>query len=228
MSSSTLYRSFLDIDAELHPENCDPIPPAPPVSTTIDPPPPAPIKRREIAGFVRVIRPVGGDHEDLWWCDCYCGSQDVPLHASQIYAERQRENENDGRGDWFECPCGYEMDELPDNVLSYWCMMAIHHPEFWDGTGQAVGSIPIFEKYRTIQQIHIMLTFPHRKKGNRLPIPAALRRAVFIRDNFTCQHCGSTEDLTIDHIIPVANDGPTTYENSQVLCRRCNSRKGAR
>jgi 5-methylcytosine-specific restriction endonuclease McrA len=39
--------------------------------------------------------------------------------------------------------------------------------------------------------------------------------------------CSATTDLTADHVIPVArggtNDGPR-----QVLCRRCNSAKGAR
>jgi hypothetical protein len=216
-------RSFMDLDAEINPDRYDPEPPPPP-----DPLPPDPIKRREIAGFIRVIRPVGRGHEDMWWCDCYCGSRDLPLRASQIHAEREREHRNDGQGDWYMCPCGYEMDELPNNAFSYWCWMALDHPEFWKNTGHPVGSIPIFPKYKTVQQVHIVLTFPIRKKGNRTAIPAALRRAILIRDNFTCQHCGSTEDLTIDHIIPVANDGPTTYENSQVLCRPCNSRKGAR
>lgn len=56
-------------------------------------------------------------------------------------------------------------------------------------------------------------------------VPVALRRAVFERDNHTCQHCGTHENLSIDHIYPEVWGGPTTLENLQVLCRPCNNRK---
>lgn len=44
-----------------------------------------------------------------------------------------------------------------------------------------------------------------------------------------CKECGSTKDLTVDHIIPLSDLHPSLrYEisNLQVLCRRCNSSKG--
>jgi len=42
-----------------------------------------------------------------------------------------------------------------------------------------------------------------------------------------CKQCGTTKDLTVDHIIPLADGGPRLEpSNLQVLCRRCNSRKG--
>jgi hypothetical protein len=37
-----------------------------------------------------------------------------------------------------------------------------------------------------------------------------------------CRLCGSLEDLTIDHVIPKSLGGQNTFENKQVLCRRCN------
>ncbi len=37
----------------------------------------------------------------------------------------------------------------------------------------------------------------------------------------------STGDLSLDHIYPWSLGGPDTVENLRVLCRSCNSRKGA-
>lgn len=59
----------------------------------------------------------------------------------------------------------------------------------------------------------------------KIPIPKALRQAVFKRDSYTCQHCGSQDRLCADHIIAEVRGGPTTLENLQTLCRTCNSRK---
>ena len=44
-----------------------------------------------------------------------------------------------------------------------------------------------------------------------------------------CSQCGSKEDLTGDHITALANGNRRpTLDGIQVLCRSCNSRKGAR
>ena len=59
-------------------------------------------------------------------------------------------------------------------------------------------------------------------------IPTALRWAVWERDNYTCQDCGTRRNLSIDHIVPESKGGPTTLENLRTLCVPCNSRKGAR
>ena len=67
-----------------------------------------------------------------------------------------------------------------------------------------------------------------RKVYSKQPIPEALRWEVFQRDNFTCKHCGARDHLRADHVIPERKCGPTTLENLQTLCRRCNSRKGDR
>jgi 5-methylcytosine-specific restriction endonuclease McrA len=38
--------------------------------------------------------------------------------------------------------------------------------------------------------------------------------------------CSSSEDPTVDHIIPLGLGGFNTIENVQVLCAACNSEKG--
>ncbi|MBF6328510.1 HNH endonuclease [Nocardia transvalensis] len=45
-----------------------------------------------------------------------------------------------------------------------------------------------------------------------------------------CSSCGATDRLTVDHITPVSERPDLAYEvnNLQVLCGRCNSRKGGR
>jgi len=53
-----------------------------------------------------------------------------------------------------------------------------------------------------------------------------IRKKVFERDGKFCKHCGSTENLSMDHIIPVSKNGENSLENLQVLCRSCNSSKG--
>lgn len=59
-------------------------------------------------------------------------------------------------------------------------------------------------------------------------IPQVLRQEIFARDGYQCKHCGSTENLRVDHIHPERHGGRLSPENLQTLCHSCNSRKGAR
>jgi len=52
-----------------------------------------------------------------------------------------------------------------------------------------------------------------------------IRTRVFERDGYKCVYCGSADDLTIDHIIPICRGGNNDDCNLQTLCRSCNSRK---
>ncbi|SDL74229.1 HNH endonuclease [Nonomuraea maritima] len=62
----------------------------------------------------------------------------------------------------------------------------------------------------------------------RRTIPSNVRVFVFDRDGDRCVLCGAIQDLTLDHIFPWSLGGEDTVENLRVLCRSCNSRKGAR
>lgn len=59
-------------------------------------------------------------------------------------------------------------------------------------------------------------------------IPKASRSMVYERDGYRCKACGATENLSLDHIIPVSKGGSDDPQNLQTLCRRCNSVKHKR
>jgi 5-methylcytosine-specific restriction endonuclease McrA len=67
-----------------------------------------------------------------------------------------------------------------------------------------------------------------RRSGRRPPVPARVRRMVFMRDGYRCRYCGSPFNLQLDHIVPYSWGGFSAPTNLQVLCRACNRRKGAR
>jgi len=55
------------------------------------------------------------------------------------------------------------------------------------------------------------------------------RRAVFARDRWTCQYCGTVRTtLTVDHVIPRSKGGRSSWDNIVASCAPCNRRKGDR
>jgi 5-methylcytosine-specific restriction endonuclease McrA len=88
--------------------------------------------------------------------------------------------------------------------------------------------------------------------NKKIPIPAVVKTAkyfrlnhqsvnfsrknLFIRDNYSCQYCGSEKEinqLTYDHVIPKSvwnkNIGsPTCWTNIVTACVECNRKKGNR
>jgi 5-methylcytosine-specific restriction endonuclease McrA len=59
-------------------------------------------------------------------------------------------------------------------------------------------------------------------------VPPVSRREVLRRDNHTCQYCGSTRHLTIDHVLPRSKGGPHAWDNVVTACGKCNAAKGDR
>jgi 5-methylcytosine-specific restriction endonuclease McrA len=53
---------------------------------------------------------------------------------------------------------------------------------------------------------------------------AMSRRALFARDQFSCQYCGAFAD-SLDHVVPRSRGGQHTWENVAAACRPCNLRK---
>ncbi len=87
--------------------------------------------------------------------------------------------------------------------------------------------------YREREPIDYVIQWGPRPIGERRQASAHKktrkhRNAILERDGYRCCICGSTEDLTLDHIVPVSRSGSNGPDNLQTLCRSCNSRKGAR
>jgi 5-methylcytosine-specific restriction endonuclease McrA len=68
---------------------------------------------------------------------------------------------------------------------------------------------------------------------DRLPASTVTfsRRNVYKRDHYTCQYCGAqpgSEELTIDHVLPRAQGGISSWQNCVLACIACNKRKADR
>ncbi len=56
-----------------------------------------------------------------------------------------------------------------------------------------------------------------------------MRFSIYQRDGYRCRKCGVSQrytQLEVDHIIPIAKGGKSTYNNLQTLCHKCNAKKG--
>ena len=72
--------------------------------------------------------------------------------------------------------------------------------------------------------------FTHKNKVGRHRIPWKVRKEVYARDNFTCQYCGkkiSRDEITVDHLIPLAENGTDEMINYVTSCLACNQLKGS-
>ncbi len=57
------------------------------------------------------------------------------------------------------------------------------------------------------------------------PVARVSRRGIYLRDNYKCQYCDSSSELTLDHVIPKRLGGSETWENLVTCCRKCNGKK---
>lgn len=68
------------------------------------------------------------------------------------------------------------------------------------------------------------------KLNNYVNVPykkvALTRQNIFKRDDFQCQYCERKDQLTLDHVVPKARGGKSTWENLITACNRCNAHKG--
>jgi len=138
--------------------------------------------------------------------------QEITMPDGQVHLVRMAQGESDEPFTWF-------LDEPKDNEEREYRRVL--------GEIRALNSAWLEDTLQRTElaELHRLLAPP---KVARKAIPRALRQAIYDRDGHLCLHCGTTERLSLDHIIPWSKGGPDTYENLQTLCRSCNSRKHAR
>lgn len=76
-------------------------------------------------------------------------------------------------------------------------------------------------KYRAIRK-----RWQYKRRERLAASPLSTEDLLLFDQTYSyCLRCGSTDDLTIDHIVPLAKGGGSEFLNLQCLCRLCNSSK---
>ena len=101
------------------------------------------------------------------------------------------------------------------------------------------GKVEIIEVYdREIRAVSFSFKLPsvirllrYIKIKRRFDYVPFSRANIYARDDHKCQYCGDqfpTNELTFDHVVPVAQGGRKDWENIVTCCVTCNRRKGGR
>jgi 5-methylcytosine-specific restriction endonuclease McrA len=101
------------------------------------------------------------------------------------------------------------------------------------------GKVEVIAEYdREIRSVSISFRLPsvirllrYIKMKRRFDYVPFSRANIYARDDHSCQYCGEsfpTNELTFDHVTPVAQGGRKDWENIVTCCVTCNRRKGGR
>jgi 5-methylcytosine-specific restriction endonuclease McrA len=103
-------------------------------------------------------------------------------------------------------------------------------------------------KLMYLGRVHVLETYPNwiiRSERLAINVPSVCvtkeyfhhkknvkfsRYNMYMRDLFQCQYCNDVfdfEELTIDHVIPRAEGGKTSWTNCVTACKPCNHKKGS-
>jgi 5-methylcytosine-specific restriction endonuclease McrA len=110
------------------------------------------------------------------------------------------------------------------------CSVRRAHVLVWKGKAEVIE-----DAGRPLRSAAAQFVWPHViRLLSYVRVPKAVqrkisRRALFARDSWQCQYCGSDSGkLTLDHVVPRSRGGESIWENVVTSCAPCNLRKGNR
>lgn len=87
-------------------------------------------------------------------------------------------------------------------------------------------SVATVQRTLRVPRVVVLSAYDHLPKGR----VRFSRVNIYARDRDTCQYCVRTlprSELNLDHVVPRAQGGRTTWENVVCSCVPCNLRKGS-
>jgi 5-methylcytosine-specific restriction endonuclease McrA len=90
--------------------------------------------------------------------------------------------------------------------------------EILESNGMVFRSEKLSVPAPSVVRLQYFVKVPYRARAS------LTRRAVFARDQWTCQYCGRAAE-NVDHVIPRSLGGTHSWENVVASCRRCNAKK---
>lgn len=108
-------------------------------------------------------------------------------------------------------------------AVTLWCQGKVEIISVYDREIRAVSF-----SFRLPSVIRLLRLVRIKRQLDYVPFS---RANIYARDHHACQYCGRTfptQDLTFDHVVPVAQGGRKDWENIVTCCIRCNRRKGGR
>ncbi len=88
-------------------------------------------------------------------------------------------------------------------------------------------SVATIHKRIRVPRVLVLSAYEHLPKGR----VRFSRLNIYARDGDTCQYCGrklARNELNLDHVLPRAHGGKTSWENVVCSCVPCNLKKGGR
>ena len=98
------------------------------------------------------------------------------------------------------------------------CLLIADKADLVEADDAVIRSATLTLASPAVIRLRYMVRAPRRR------VAAVSRRAVFNRDDYRCQYCGSHAD-SIDHVVPRSRGGRDVWDNLASACRPCNSRK---
>jgi 5-methylcytosine-specific restriction endonuclease McrA len=185
---------------------------------------------------IRTIKPGFFRHVALYDAEKETG---LPLRVA--FAGLWTCADREGRFRWQ--PRELKLDCLPHDDVDFSRVLdALEAADFvrrYEANGETFGFVPSWSKHQVVNVREAKSALPppppelhvraHARTCNAqhtpfgVNVPQALSQTVMARDGQRCVRCGSTKDLTIDHIFPRSLGGTHALANLRTLCRACNS-----